>query len=239
MISDLIHKIKRKWMKLRLQPIRVLCFHQVSDVFEPDTMWECDWMQIDQFKRNILLLKEHYIFISLPEAYDKLRHDVFRRKKYAVLTADDGWASLKNIIPWLVEQEIPITLFVNPAYLDGKHFQARDTEKLLTLKDLNDLTEENPQYITIASHGYTHVDVNTQTASEFLTNVDKAENGLKNLHNKINFYAFTYGRCSAEHLSILKEKNLLPVMADGLKNYSNDGLIHRECLESKINDMLC
>ena len=239
MIDKLLHRINRKLKKLRLQPIRVYCFHQTSKEFDASTMWECDWMQIDQFKRNILLMKEHYIFISLPEAYDKLRHDVFRRKKYAVLTADDGWASLKNIIPWLVEQEIPITLFVNPAYLDGKHFQARDTEKLLTLKDLNDLVVENPRYITIASHGHTHIDVNTLTMSEFCANVDKAENGLKNLHNKINFYAFTYGRCSAEHLSILKEKNLIPVMADGLKNYSNEGVIHRECLESKKNEVLC
>lgn len=28
---DLLRKIKRKWTKLRLQPIRVFCFHQVGE----------------------------------------------------------------------------------------------------------------------------------------------------------------------------------------------------------------
>ena len=50
--------IRRKWTKIRLQPIRVFCFHQVSEQFDASTMWECDWTQIEQFKRNILRLKE-------------------------------------------------------------------------------------------------------------------------------------------------------------------------------------
>ena len=102
-------------MKLRLQPIRVFCFHQVSDEYAPLTMWEEDWTQTELFKRNIQNLKERgYTFISLPEAYFKLKNDSFRREKYAVLTADDGFKSMLNILPWLIEQRIPVTLFVNP-----------------------------------------------------------------------------------------------------------------------------
>ena len=116
-----IAKIRRKWTKLRLQPIRVVCFHQVSDEYNPLTMWECDWTQTELFKRNILNLKRQgVIFLSLSEAYDKLRHDWYRRKKYVALTADDGYKSILNILPWLEEQKIPITLFINTKYLDGK-----------------------------------------------------------------------------------------------------------------------
>lgn len=233
MFKDFIQKIQRKLMKTRLQPIRVFCFHQVSDEFDSSTMWECDWMQTEQFKRNIMQLKEEYTFISLSEAYKKMQHDVFRCKKYAVLTADDGWASLLNIIPWLVEQDVPITLFLNPAYLDGKHFQARDTEKLLTNEDIVALFNQYPNIVTVASHGYTHVDASSLLLNEFKSNVLNAEIIIKYFKNKVNFYAFTYGRYNAEQIAYLKEENIVPVLADKLMNYKFDGAIHRECIDGK------
>lgn len=136
-MSKVIDKITRKLLKLRFQPIRVFVFHQVSASFDPSTMWSCDWTEIEQFKRNILKLKSEYTFVSLPEAYEKLKKDKFRVRKYAVLTADDGWASVINVVPWLAEQKISVTLFLNPQYLDGIHHQERETEKLLTNKMLS------------------------------------------------------------------------------------------------------
>lgn len=233
MCKDFINRVKRKWMKLRLQPIRVLCFHQVSDEFDPSTMWECDWTQIEQFKRVVVHLQEQYTFISLPDAYEKLQHDVIRYKKYAVLTADDGWASLLNIVPWLDEQNIPITLFINPAYLDGKHFQARETEKLLTQQEISEMVDKYPNCVMIASHGYTHVDANALSIFEFKSNVLNAEEILKEIKNMVNFYAFTYGRYNAEQIAYLKEVNIVPVLADKRKNYRFDGVIHRECIDGK------
>ena len=124
-------------LRLRLQPIRVFCFHQVSDEFEPNTMKPCDWMRTEAFKDTILKLRRDYAFISLQEATKHLKHDSFRRKRYAVLTADDGWASMKNILPWLAEQGIPLTLFLNPSYLDGKHFREKTTEKYMTINEID------------------------------------------------------------------------------------------------------
>lgn len=232
-MKELMNKIERKWMQLRLEPIRVFCFHQTSETFDAAGMWECDWTQIDLFKRNIFHLKEQYTFISLPEAYDKLQHDTIRCKKYAVLTADDGWASMKNIIPWLAEQQIPVTLFVNSAYLDGKHYQERETEKLLTYDDIQELTSRYPQYVSIASHGRNHDDAAQQSLKEFETNMKEAEKELSGIKNKIAFYAFTYGHHTKEQLIELGEAGLVPVLVDGRKNYTYDGEIHRECIDGK------
>ncbi len=233
MMYDVLNKIKRKWMKLRLQPIRVFCFHQVSETFDASTMWECDWTQIDQFKQNILYLQSKYNFISLEDAYHKLMHDKIRSKKYAVLTADDGWASMKNIIPWLAEQEIPVTLFVNSEYLDGKHYQAKSTEKLLTQRDLIEILNTYPQYVTIASHGKTHIDASMLSIEDFKMNVEVAEEILKGYKNKIEFYAFTYGHHTKEQLIGLEDAGLVPVLVDGRKNYAFDGVIHRKCVDGK------
>ena len=227
--------IFRKLLHIRLQPIRIFCFHQVSDEFDPSTMWECDWTQIDVFKQKILRIKKQYTFISLPEATEKLKHDTFRRKKYAVLTADDGWDSLKNILPWLAEQQIPITLFVNPCYLDGVHKQERATEKLLTQADLMSLSNKYAG-ITIGSHGWTHVDTSKMDKKEFLMNIHNAETVLCQYDNKIPFYAFTYGRYKSEFFNVLTKNNLIPVLMDGQLNYSFNGVIHRECIDG---DKLC
>lgn len=217
-------------MKLRLQPIRVFCFHQVSDVFDASTMWECDWTQTDTFKQKILAYKKDYEFISLEEAYLHIQNDVYRRKKYAVLTADDGWTSVTNIILWLVEQEIPITLFVNSAYLDGKHYQERETEKLLTKAEIIELINQYPEYITIASHGEKHINTQLLNEQEFESSVLKAETELSELPNKIPYYAFTYGKYKTEHKMVLAKHNIVPVLVDGAVNYDNP-IISRECID--------
>jgi len=224
---NLIPKILHKLMKLRLQPIRVLCFHQVSDVFDPESMWKCDWMSTEDFKTKISDLQSEYAFISLQDAYDKLKHDLFRKKKYAVLTADDGWSSIMNVIPWLAEKNIPITLFINPLYLDGIHKQERETEKLLTKEDLQEILQKYPN-VSIASHGWNHVDTLKISSEEFEDSMRKSEDTLSSFNRKVPFYAFTYGHYKPEFIKILNRANLIPILINGKKNYKFEGVIDRE-----------
>ena len=78
-ISEFIEKIKRKWMKLCLQPIRVFCLHHVCEQFDAEAMYPCDWMALDEFKQKIIALRNQgYQFISLTEAYKHLKTDCFR-----------------------------------------------------------------------------------------------------------------------------------------------------------------
>jgi len=234
MAMRLIDRLKKKWVRLRLQPIRVFCFHQVSDEFESDTMWECDWTQTDIFKKKILGLKKKYTFISLPEVTEHLRHDRLRLKRYAALTADDGWVSVKNILPWLAEQNIPVTLFLNPLYMDGVHYQEKETEKLLTKSEVEKLVKIYKPYITIASHGWSHKDCIKMTDEEFVENTKKAERVLEAMEAKILYYAFTFGRHRVEQIAFLRRQLLVPVYMDGQKNYADASCIHRELLDGEL-----
>lgn len=233
MSKTFINKIQNHCIKLRFQPIRVFCFHQVSDTFDESTMWPCDWTQTDVFKQNILALKEQYTFISLTEAHQHLCKDKFRFHKYAVLTADDGWASLTNILPWLAEQQIPLTLFLNPQYLDGVHFQERETEKLLTRQDVERLVEDYKPYISIASHGWTHKDCCKMEQDEFIKSVQDSEQFLLAMKGKIPFYAYTFGHHTDEWNKLLLQHGLIPVLVDGAKNYNDITQIHREPIDGK------
>ena len=196
--------IRRKLLHLRLRPIRVFCFHQVSDEFEPETMKECDWMQIDVFKKTILSLKEKYIFVSLRDAYNHIANDKLRMKHYAVLTADDGCASLKNILPWLDEQNIPVTLFLNPLFFDGVHFRENANEKYLTLEEVEQFALSCKR-LSVALHGWGHKDVSAFSESEFRDDIDKSRQALKGRRSYIPFYAYPWGRHKMMNDNVLRE----------------------------------
>ena len=218
-------------MKMRLQPIRVFCFHQVSETFEPGTMWKRDWTQIEQFKNYILDLKRNYTFIPLTGVTERLKHDYFRFKRYAALTADDGWSSLKNIIPWLAEQKVPVTLFINPLYFDGIHYQKRDTELFLTKAEVESLVNDYYPLITISSHGWKHKNCLEMTDEEFVENVKQAEDALSLMDGKTQYYAFAYGNQDRSQVLYIKKVGLIPVFLDGGKNYDDELSIHRESLD--------
>lgn len=223
-----------KILKMRYSPIRVFCFHQVSDKFDENSMYRMDWLQTDDFKRIIQKLRnEGYTFISLPEAHTKIMTDKFRVHKYAVLTADDGSALLKNVLPWLKDQQIPITLFLNPLYLDGKHYRERETEQYLSQEELYQLCENYP-LITIGSHGWEHRDITQMTEKEFEETVTRSANYLSKYPNYIPYYAFTWGRYTNRSIEILRKHNLYPVLMNGKPNIQWRGIIERENLDKQL-----
>ena len=247
---SVVNRIKRKWIRMRLQPIKVYVFHRVSEEYNPLLMWKCDWTQIDQFKQNITHLRESGVeFISLTEAHEKLKHDRFRCKKYAVLTADDGYKSLLNILPWLEEKQIPITLFINTKYLDGKSWSAINEEQARRAKpDVDMLAEVCPDLylskeelcrvatmpnVTIGMHGHEHLDATKQTVDEFKENVEKCQVALKGVPHTIPFFAYTWGKHNAETDAVLKEMGVVPVLVQGVMNYNNTDYINRIAIDGK------
>ncbi len=230
MFSLLLYRFNRKITNFLCVPIRVFVFHQVSSQFDERGMWDCDWTEIEQFKKNILTLCKDYTFISLECAYNIIQKDNFRMRKYAVLTADDGWSSVLSIIPWLWEHNIPITLFLNPFYLDGNHKQEREAEKLLTEEDIRKIILDYSN-VSIASHGWTHRKCTEMSDLEFVDSVERAQKYLLEFHSVVPFYAFTYGYFKNNQLDILQRYNLIPVLVDGQRNHKKSAVIHRECID--------
>ena len=228
MIDKLIHKIKRKLMKLRLQPIRVFCFHHVCAMCDAESMNEGDWMQIDKFKAKVLSMQHDGVeFISLKEAYNKITNDKFRNRKYAVLTFDDGYASLKEILPWLEKQKISVTLFINGKYLDGKSYRKNPNEKYLTKEGLFALTSP---LIEIGSHGWMHLDASKISADEFKLIIEQNIKLLQTHPRYVPFHAYTWGGHTSNTDAYLLSQGIKPVLMDGMKNYDETGVIHRQLL---------
>ena len=220
--------IKRQLLKLRLQPIRVFCLHHVCETYDESYMYHGDWMQIDEFKAKVLSMQQDGVeFISLKEAYNKITNDKFRNHKYVVLTFDDGYASLKEILPWLEKQKIPVTLFINGKYLDGKSYRKNPNEKYLTKEGLFALTSP---LIEIGSHGWEHNCATEMTSEEFAESVKRNIGLLSGHPNYIPFFAYTYGAHSNNTDDYLHRQGLVPIYIDGMKNYNEINVIHRELL---------
>lgn len=238
-IKTFFHKLHNRWTKLRLQPIRVFCFHQVSDTFDANSMWPCDWIQTDVFKQKVIELQKQYTFISLPEAQAHLRKDWFRCKKYAVMTADDGFASMRKIVPWLAEQGIPITLFINPIVWDGKTI-GRNLSILPIANQVdgakgvyllpNDLKNMQSPLVTFGYHGFEHIDEGKESYEIFVTNFEKCRKVMADLENVIPFYAHTYGHATKENDAYLINQGVTPVYVSGGKNYNQWQFLDRELL---------
>ena len=229
-INKKVIKIHRKVKKARLRPIRVFLFHQVSDAFDESTMKRGDWSETTRFKRNLLELKKEYTFVTLEKAYAKMKKDKVRLRPYAVLTSDDGWASLNNILPWLHEQGVPVTLFLNPGYFDGQHFREKNTEKYLLTEDIQRISETYPN-VSIGMHGWEHVRATDQSEAEFRASVEKTRDALVNYTSFVPYFAYTYGSFGAMHNRVLHEFGLIPVLIDREKNVDDLSCIHRELLD--------
>lgn len=216
-------------MKLRLQPIRMFVCHHVCAEFDSETMEACDWMSIVSFKAKVMNIQKNGAkFISLQDAYMHIERDFVRCGKYAVITFDDGYASLKEILPWLEEQQIPVTLFVNGKYLDGESYRLNPKERYLTRDELWYLTSSS---IEVGHHGWEHVRVTEQTDEEFVKSVERNVRVLANHPNYIPFWAYTYGAHTKQTDAYLQGKQIVPVYIDGNKNYDDAKVIHRELLQ--------
>lgn len=224
--------IRRNWIKFRLQPIRVFCLHHVCEHFDAESMHEGDWMALSEFKQKVLAMQQRGVqFISLSDAHNALVHSLsplaFRLKKYAVLTFDDGYASLKEVLPWLKEKGIPVTLFINPDYAAGSAYRESPKEQYLTLEELAELDVE------IGMHGHGHLDATKMTETEFEQNVILCKSELERHPRFIPYWAYTWGRHNKLTDAILRKNEIVPVLISGQKNYIYSGYIDRECFDGE------
>lgn len=224
----IVPKIYRKVIKLRMQPIRVFCLHHVCEQFDAESMYPFDWIELSEFKLRIKDLHNHgYQFISLTEAYNHLKKDLFRRKKFAVLTFDDGYKSLLEVLPWLEKQSIPATLFINGKYLDGTSYRESPKEQYLTCDELFAL---NSPLIEIGHHGWSHTDATKMTEEELEESMKNNIEVLSPHPRYIPFWAYTWGRHDDTSNRYLKQKNIIPLIITGGKNYKFKDHIDRELL---------
>lgn len=225
------NRVKKEYAKHFRKPIEVFLFHAVSEEYDEKKNMQMDWSQTEDFKNHIRALKSRYDFISLEEAYSKLNSNKPRCRRYAVLTCDDGFSSVLDVLPFLEEERIPVTLFINPKYLDGVSHREGYAEnpEYITHAQLWSLTSP---LVTVGMHGYEHDKVTTMTAEEFDGSVEKCREILQTHPRFIPYYAYTWGLYNELTQQILQQKGIVPLLANGWSNKKYKGAINRRPIDS-------
>jgi peptidoglycan/xylan/chitin deacetylase (PgdA/CDA1 family) len=218
--------------------------HSVTDTYSTNVGPKEDWMSVKDFRHSIEQLRKRYTFISLEEAMNHLCHDKIRTRNYAVLSADDGYRSVYDQLPWLIEYKIPIALLINPKYLDGKSYSnhlwtfVHEANPELTKAEFvkgrymtaTDLQSITSPLVSIGSHGYEHTDNGQMSESEFRAYMEQTKAGIEKYHAFVPFHAYPWGIYSKTSDKVLKEMGIIPMRADGAYNINDFRQIHREYL---------
>lgn len=87
--------------------------------------------------------------------------------------------------------------------------------------------------ISIQSHGWEHLEATKMAADEFSKHIKNNIIYIKQnkLSKDVRFHAYTWGKHNGVTDRVLAEHNIIPVLIDGMKNYNDKSLIHRELLD--------
>ena len=133
--------------------IPVLMYHKVGDDKDNDAV-----IREDLFREQMKFLKDNgYNPLTMEQLYEYVVNGAAVPEKPVVLTFDDGYADTYSIVyPIMKEYGFPATVFINPG----------DIGTRLTWDQVREMHKNG---ITIANHGFQHIDKKCRSAIFLLT----------------------------------------------------------------------
>ena len=184
----------RKLMRRYRRPeVRILRYHSVSDFRQHETN-----VKIEEFRRQMKFIKEHYYPLSLDGLTDSLLARRELPPKAVVVTFDDGYReNFLHACPLLKEFEIPATFFLLSGFVGTEKILPHDREDISRYNYLlswDEVREMQKQGLRFGSHGSTHVRLRGETPGE----IEKEFRGSKvkiekETGQKINSISYPFG----------------------------------------------
>ncbi len=142
--------------------IPVLMYHKVGDDKDNDAV-----IREDLFREQMKFLKDNgYNPLTMDQLYDYVVNGAAVPEKPVVLTFDDGYADTYSIVyPIMKEYGFPATVFINPG----------DIGTRLTW---DQVAEMHKNGITIANHGFQHIEMGQLSEAKQIENITKAQEAL-------------------------------------------------------------
>ncbi|MGI9427422.1 MAG: polysaccharide deacetylase family protein [Bythopirellula sp.] len=176
----------------RQVPVMTLFYHRVADE-QPN-----DWtLSSDMFRRQVNWLRERFDIVSLEEAQLRVSSEANNRPTVC-LTFDDGYAdNCTTALPWLIENEIPVTYFVTTNnILTGEPF-AHDVEngQPLAVNTVDQLRDLAAAGVEIGAHSRTHADLGSITdEAELFDEIVGSKRDLEEMLDRpVRYFAFPFG----------------------------------------------
>lgn len=193
--------------------LSVLCYHSISRNSDRYSI------SYSLFEEQIFKISNFAGFVSLDKALSVSRGGDIQTPA-VVLTVDDGYEDVLQILPLTKRLKIPVTLFVlsNPELANREELNHKG--KLLTTKQLKYLISQG---WSIGCHSATHSDFYQLSPRQLKEEIIDSKKDLeKKLGIKIDYFAYPKGRYTEEILQAVKKAGYKAAFA-----------ISPGCIESK------
>ena len=122
MIRSLISYIPYALVKYLPQTSLIVpYYHMISDEIVPHLKHLYAYKNVREFKNDLEFLLRHYTAIGLPDLLKALRRDAALPKRSFLLTFDDGFREMSEVVaPLLYSMGVPATFFIASAFTDNR-----------------------------------------------------------------------------------------------------------------------
>ena len=176
----------------RQVPVMTLFYHRIADDHPND--WT---LSNELFQRQINWLRERFDIVSLEEAQLRIGSEANDRPTVCI-TFDDGYAdNCTTALPWLIENEIPVTYFVTTHHIQTGEPFAHDVANAqpLAVNSVQEIRDLAQAGVEIGAHGRTHTDLGRITDEDELFNeiVGSQRDLEEMLERPVRYFAFPFG----------------------------------------------
>lgn len=188
--------------------ISVYCYHS----FANDT-WPYS-IKPPEFKKQIKrLIHDGYNFKSIDDLSMHITGKKLLLGKIAVITIDDGYENVHDIVDFMLKNSIPGAFFIlaHPEHVDRSEID--NTYKLLSMQQIKKLSKMG---FTIGFHGSTHKNLTTLNTSELNAEISLGKKTLeKKLGHKIVHFAYPKGRFNQKVIKHIRRSGFETAFAMG------------------------
>jgi peptidoglycan/xylan/chitin deacetylase (PgdA/CDA1 family) len=194
--------------KLSLQQERaILMYHSIASNEE--------FLSVDprKFDLQVNYLRENYTIVSLEEMAACLRNMKKLPSKAVAITFDDGYEDCYlNAFPYLRDYNLPATVFVSTAYVGKEWPFARCRIKMLTWKEIEDMSKNN---IEIGAHTVRHLDLKKVDSKTARDEVAESKKQIEaHIKKTVTQFSFPFGRCSPKTIDLVKSLGFKIIVGD-------------------------
>lgn len=164
--------------------VLTLMYHHVSDAVSDSS--DCCHHSLRQFKFSIeSLIDQGYVFVPIEKILETTW--LSDGRKYAVITFDDvPYDAYKNAVPFLVEKNLPFTMFITTGFVGMDGYMTQEQIKEVDSLDL----------CTIGAHTMSHP--NLRYSDDPIYEMVSSKEYLEDLlDHSVEILAYPYGRQSS------------------------------------------
>jgi peptidoglycan/xylan/chitin deacetylase (PgdA/CDA1 family) len=208
--------------------ISAICYHSISGARNNYAI------SVKNFEKQILKLKSEAKFVSVPHALRNLN----KKPKYRVviLTVDDGYKDVKDIIPITEKLNIPVTLFV---LSDPKNANRSELDNKLELLTTAEIRKLHSLGWTIGCHSATHPNLTGISQNKLIIEIVEAKKALeKRLGFNVDYFAYPKGEFNEMVIDLARKagyKAAFSVLPGNLNENSNLFALPRTVIKKNIN----